>query len=116
MKESIIAETACEEQTGKVLQFPTDYKGTKDDSQHHQEEKSMFRPLSIKGRLLLALYYFGCIIVIIPVLFIIAHFFHFLWIFPVGLVLGVLIGILGGEIEFRMMYVGPRLRRKIRWK
>jgi hypothetical protein len=107
MKESFTAETTGKEQTAKIFQFPNTDSGAKDAS-FHQKKKPTLKRLNIKGKLLLILYYFGSFVAIIPILVLIAYFFHLFLVFPVALVLGVLIGILGGEIEFRMKYLGPR--------
>jgi hypothetical protein len=100
------------EQAAKIFQFPQDGSVKKNHSQHHQKAELPPRYLNIKGKLLLILYYFGAFVAIIPILVLLAYFFNLFLIFPVALVLGVLIGILGGEIEFRMKYVVPRMRKR----
>jgi hypothetical protein len=69
----------------------------------------MIRFLRRKEKLLLTVYYLGCAVVLLPLIVIIAFISNSLILtFLAALIIGVLVGVLGGKIEFGMRYVYTR--------
>jgi hypothetical protein len=69
----------------------------------------MIRSLSKKEKLFLAVYYLGCAVVLLPLTTLIAFISDSLILtFFAALIMGLLIGVLGGKIEFEMRYVYTR--------
>jgi hypothetical protein len=69
----------------------------------------MLKHLLKNEKLLLVLYYSGCGLILLPVLIILAFFSNLIITFLVSLGLGLLIGVLGGKIEYDMRYVYTRI-------